>query len=320
MKTKKVTEYISESKKPLFTFEILPPLKGHNIDTIYQAIEPLMDFNPSYINVTYHQQEEEFKTREDGLLEKKIVSKRPGTVAISAAIKYKFKIPVVPHLICGGFSKEETEDALLDLNFLEMKNLLVLRGDAPKNQRRFVPEKGGHEHALGLIEQIMDLNKGIYLDNEMQNKTTTDFCVGVAGYPEKHAEAPNMEEDLKYLKKKIDAGAEYIVTQMFFDNQKYYNFVKNCRDIGINVPIIPGLKPISNFNDIKLIPQIFSIDIPNELIKEVKKCKSNEDVCRVGAQWTIQQSKDLIKFGVPSLHYFTIGKSKNIKIIAKEIF
>ncbi|OFY20140.1 MAG: methylenetetrahydrofolate reductase [NAD(P)H] [Bacteroidetes bacterium GWF2_33_38] len=320
MNNKKVTDYINESKNPLFTFEILPPLKGHNIDTIYQAIEPLLEFGPSFINVTYHQQEEEFKTREDGLIEKKTVSKRPGTVAISAAIKYKYKIPVVPHLICGGFSQEETEDALLDLHFLEMRNLLVLRGDPQKNQRRFTPEKGGHEHSLGLIEQIMNLNKGIYLDNEMKNKTTTNFCVGVAGYPEKHAESPNMEEDLKYLKQKIDAGAEYIVTQMFFDNKKYFDFVKLCRSKGINVPIIPGLKPIANFNDVKVIPQIFSIDIPNELIKEVSKCKTNDEVCKVGTEWTIQQSKELIKFGVPSLHYFTIGKSKNIKKIAKEIF
>lgn len=316
----KVIDLINNSKKPLFTFEILPPLKGSNIEILYNSIEPLIEFSPAYINVTYHQQEVEYEKRKDGLIEKKVVRKRPGTVGISAAIKYKYKVEVVPHLICGGFSKEDTEDALIDLHFLGFDNVLALRGDPPKSERFFRPEKNGHSYALGLVDQISNLNKGKYLDEKIENITHTDFCIGVAGYPEKHGEAPNLETDLLHLKEKIDAGAEYIVTQMFFDNQKYFEFVKKCREIGIKVPIIPGIKPVMSMNDIKSIPKIFNISIPNDLVAEVEKCKTKEDICLVGADWAIKQSKELIEFGVPSIHYFTIGYSKNIKRIAKQIF
>lgn len=317
----KVIDLINNSKKPLFSFELLPPLKGNSIVPIYKAIDPLMPFNPSHINITYHQEEVVYKKLKNGLLEKKTVRKRPGTVAISAAIKYKYpNVEVVPHIICGGFSKEETEYALIDFNFLGIDNILVLRGDPPKSSRVFITEKNGHAHASELISQIMDMNKGKYLDDELENSTATNFCVGVAGYPEKHNEAPNMKSDLTFLKEKIKNGAEYIVTQMFFDNQKYFDFVELCKKEGINVPIIPGIKPITTLNDIKLLPQIFNIDIPEDLVKEIRKCNSNEQAFQVGIEWGIKQSKELIKFGVPALHYFTIGISENIKKIAETVF
>jgi methylenetetrahydrofolate reductase (NADPH) len=317
----KVIDHINQSKKTLFSFELLPPLKGHNIGGIYRTIDPLMEFNPSFINITYHQEEVVYKKRENGLLEKRTVRKRPGTVAISAAIKYKYpSVDVVPHLICGGFSKEDTEYALIDFHFLGINNLLTLRGDAPKITRVFVPEKEGHSYASGLVRQISDMNRGKYLDEQMENTTPTDFCVGVAGYPEKHIESPNITSDLKYLKEKIDAGAEYIITQMFFDNEKYFLFVKNCREAGITVPIVPGLKPVVTLRDLRLLPQVFNIDIPENLVREVNKCKNNEEAFHVGIEWAIMQSKELVRYGVPVLHYFTIGISENIRQIASAVF
>ena len=317
----KVIELIKNAKKTLFSFELLPPLKGNSIASIHNSINPLMEFSPSHINITYHQEEVVYKKLENGLLEKRSVRKRPGTVAISAAIKYKYpSVEVVPHIICGGFSKEETEYALIDFHFLGIDNMLAVRGDPPKSSRLFCPEKNGHSHSSELVEQIMGMNKGKYLDDEMQNITPTNFCVGVAGYPEKHIEAPNINSDLYYLKEKIDKGAEYIVTQMFFDNRKYIDFVDNCRANGINIPIIPGIKPITSLHDIKLIPQIFNIDIPEDLAKELRKCSTNEQAYQLGIEWTTAQSKELIKYGVPALHYFTIGISKNIKKIAEAVF
>lgn len=317
----KIIEHINESKNPLFSFELLPPLKGHKISSIYKTIDNLIEFNPNNVNITYHQEEVVYKKRENGLLERKTIRKRPGTVAISAAIKNRYPdLHVVPHIICGGFSKDATEYALIDLNFLGIHNLLVLRGDPPKSEHIFKPENDGHKYAIELVDQIMNMNKGIYLDEELENITPTDFSVGVAGYPEKHIEAPNIKTDLKYLKQKIDAGADYIVTQMFFDNQHYFNFVDLCRKEGIKVPIIPGIKPISTLNDIQLLPKVFNIDIPNDLMKELDKCSTNKEAFQVGIEWGIQQSKELIEFGVPGLHYFTIGISDNIRQIAKEIF
>ncbi|MFC2104224.1 methylenetetrahydrofolate reductase [NAD(P)H] [Bacteroidota bacterium] len=316
----KVIDKIKNSKKALFTFELLPPLKGHTIQEIYDAVDPLIEFNPAYINITYHQQEVQYKTRPDGLMEKRVVRKRPGTVAIAAAVQNKYKITVVPHMICGGFTKEETEDALIDFHFLGINNLLVVRGDPEKGKRKFIPVKGGHSYSSELIEQIMNLNKGKYLHEDLEDAMPTEFSVGVAGYPEKHVEAPNMDTDLDYLKLKIDKGAEYIVTQMFFDNQKYFDFVENCKNKGINVPIIPGIKPVSTLNDSSLLPQTFNIDLPNVLINEIKKCKTHEEVRQVGIEWTTAQSKGLIKFGVPGIHYYTLDQSDNIKTIAKAIF
>jgi methylenetetrahydrofolate reductase (NADPH) len=316
----KVIDKIKNSKKPLFTFELLPPLKGHTIQEIYNTIDPLIEFNPAYINITYHQQEVIYKTRPDGLMEKRVIRKRPGTVAIAAAIQNKYKITVVPHMICGGFTKEETEDALIDFQFLGIDNLLALRGDPPKGARQFIAEPGGHNHSSELIEQIMNLNKGIYLNEDLVDAMPTDFSVGIAGYPEKHCEAPNLESDLEYLKLKVDKGADYIVTQLFYDNQTFFSFVDKCRKIGINVPIIPGIKPVSTLNDIKLLPQTFHIDLPNDLVNEIKKCKSNKEVRIVGVEWAIEQSKQLIKYGAPGIHYYTLDQSDNVKKIASVIF
>jgi len=316
----KVIDKIKSAKKALFTFELLPPLKGHTIQEIYDTIDPLIEYNPAYINITYHQQEVVYKSRPDGLMEKRVIRKRPGTVAIAAAVQNKYKITVVPHMICGGFTKEETEDALIDFHFLGINNLLVLRGDPEKGKRKFIPVEGGHAHSSDLIEQIMNLNKGKYLHEELEDAMPTDFSVGVAGYPEKHIEAPNMDSDLEYLKLKIQKGAEYIVTQMFFDNRKYFDFVNKCREIGIDVPIIPGIKPVSTLNDISLLPQTFSIDLPTELINEIKKCRTNKDVRQVGVEWATMQSNELIKFGVPGIHYYTLDQSDNIKKIVSSVF
>lgn len=318
---KKLTDIIKNSKKTLFSFEILPPLKGKNIDCIYQNINPLMEFNPAFINVTYHREELVYKKMLNGLLKRKTVSKRPGTVAISAAIQHKYPdVQVVPHIICGGFTKEETENALIDLNFLGIQNLLAIRGDSLKNEKRFVSEDGGHSFSIDLVHQIVEMNKGSYIDEELQNTTPTNFSIGVAGYPEKHIEAPNLSYDLKHLKAKVDAGADYVVTQLFFDNHKYFDFVKSCREIGITVPIIPGLKPISNLTHLRILPQTFNIDLPEELVKEVEKCKTNRAVNEVGVEWAVQQSKELVEYGCPVLHFYTMGKAQNVCKIAKEIF
>ena len=316
----KVIDKIKNTTETLFSFELLPPVKGNHIDIVYKAIDPLIEFNPLNINITYHQQEAIYKKIDERLLEKKIIRKRPGTVAISAAIKYKYKVTVVPHLICGGFTKEETEDALIDLHFLGMHNLLALRGDPPTGEHRFIPEPGGNEYAVDLVKQIIDMNNGIYLVKDLENPHPTDFSVGVAGYPEKHFEAPNMASDLRNLKAKVDAGADYIVTQMFFENKKYFDFVDACRAAGITVPIIPGLKPITFQSDYRLLPQTFHIDIPDELSSELEKCTTNEEARQVGVEWGIAQSKELKNAGVPAIHYYTIGVSENIRKIAEAVF
>lgn len=317
----RVIDLINKSKKTLFSFELLPPLRGNNINSIYRTIDPLLEYNPTFINVTYHQEEVIYKKRENGLLEKKTVRKRPGTVAISAAIKYKYpNVEVVPHIICGGFTREETEYALIDFHYLGIDNILALRGDAPKNQRNFIPEPTGHGYANELVKQISDMNQGRYLDDQLQNSFNTNFCVGVAGYPEKHVESPNLAYDLQYLKAKVDAGAEFIITQMFFDNRRYFDFVDTCRKEGITVPIIPGIKPINTIREINVLPQVFNIDIPEELVHEIVKCKNNEEAFRVGIEWGIKQSKELISHGVPVVHYFTVGISENIGAIAKAVF
>lgn len=315
----KVTQYIRESKETLFSFEILPPLKGESIQQLFRAIEPLMEFKPKFIDVTYHREEYVYKKRENGLLERQRIRKRPGTVGICAAIMNHFKVDAVPHIICGGFSKEETENALIDLHFLGIDNVLVLRGDAIKSEGTFIPEPDGHAYASELLQQVVNMNKGKYLDEGLQ-ATATDFCIGVAGYPEKHFEAPNLQTDLKYLKLKQDLGADYVVTQMFFDNQKYFDFVAKCREMGITIPIIPGIKPITTQKQLTLLPAVFHIDIPEDLVKAVESCKNNEQVKQVGIEWAIQQSKELIKFGVPVLHYYSMSKSDAVRQIAEAIF
>lgn len=317
----KVTEHIQKAAgKTLFSFEILPPLKGQNIQTIFDNIDPLMEFNPPFIDVTYHREEYEFKELPNGLLEKRIVRKRPGTVGICAAIQNKYKVDAIPHVLCGGFDKEDTENFLIDMGFLGIDNVVALRGDAVKSETYFKPEPKGNAYALDLVNQITGMNNGIYLDENLQNSAQTDFCIGVAGYPEKHMEAPNMESDLHFLKKKIEAGADYIVTQMFFDNSKFFAFVENCRAAGIDVPIIPGLKPLATKKQLNLIPHRFHVDLPETLIKEVLKAKTPDAVRQVGIDWCTAQSKELIDAGVPFLHYYSMGKSDNIHKVASAVF
>ena len=317
----KVTEHIAQAKNQTqFTFEILPPLKGQNIHTLFDAIDELMEFKPPFIDVTYHREEHIYKQVGNGLLEKKVIRKRPGTVGICAALQSKYQIDAVPHILCGGFSKEDTENFLIDLDFLGIDNLVALRGDAVKTETYFTPTEDGHRYANELVEQITALNQGIYLDEELLNSHATDFCIGVSGYPEKHMEAPSLKSDLHFLKKKIEAGANYVVTQMFFDNQKFFEFVDKAREEGIDVPIIPGLKPLSTQKQLNMIPHRFHVDLPEALIKEVLRSKDNEAVRQVGVEWCIKQSKELKAAGVPFLHYYSMGKSDNIKAIAKEVF
>ncbi len=315
----KVIDHINQAKDTLVSFEILPPLKGKGIQSLYKHLDPLMEFKPSFINVTYHRSEHVFKKNADGSFQKVVVRKRPGTESICAAIMNKYSVDTVPHLICGGFNISDTEDALINLNYLGIDNVLVLRGDAAKNEAAFAPEAGGHNYASDLLKQVVDLNAGIYQEEELKNTSQTKFCIGVAGYPEKHFEAPNMDSDLQYLKKKVDLGADYIVTQMFFDNEKYYAFVKACREIGITVPIIPGLKPIYNKKQLTMLPKVFHIDLPAALSNEVAKCKTDEEVEKVGTAWLLQQSKELKKFGVPVLHYYTLGRPNIIADVVKEL-
>jgi len=316
----KVIDVLNKSNKTLFSFELLPPLKGKDIGLIYETIDPLVEFNPAFISVTYHREEFMYKRHKNGLLEKRAIHKRPGTVAISAAIKYKYQITVLPHMICGGFSRSETENALIDLNFLGINNVLALRGDPMPTEKLFIPEEDGHNNAIDLVKQIVAMNKGKYIDEDLENTTATNFSAGVAGYPEKHIEAPNLDLDLKYLKEKIDAGAEYIITQMFFDNQKYFDFVDRCRKIGINVPIIPGIKPISTKKHLKMLPSTFNIDLPTDLVNEVEKCKDTNQINEIGIEWATMQAKELIKNNVPVVHFYTMGKAANVKRIVQSIF
>ncbi len=315
----KVIDHIKQATGTLVSFEVLPPLKGKGIEALYRHLDPLMEFKPSFINVTYHRSEHVFKKRADGSFEKVVVRKRPGTESICAAIMNKYNVDTVPHLICGGFSINETEDALINLRYLGIDNVLVLRGDAAKNETAFEPEPGGHRFASDLLKQVTNLNAGIYLEEDLKGTQKTEFCIGVAGYPEKHFEAPNMETDLRYLKAKVDGGADYIVTQMFFDNAKYYSFVKACRDASINVPIIPGLKPVYTKKQLTVLPKTFHIDLPTDLSNEMMKCKTDEEVERVGTEWLLHQSKDLKKKGGPVLHYYTLGKPHVVANVVKEL-
>ena len=317
----KVTQYFENAgDSTLFSFEVLPPLKGQHIQTLFDHIDPLMEFNPPFIDVTYHREEFEYKKLPNGLMERKTVRKRPGTVGICAALQNKYKIDAVPHIICGGFTKEETENALIDLNFLGIDNIMVLQGDARKPDRDFKPEEGGHAYASELLEQVVELNRGIFLDDELEQAHHSDFCIGVSGYPEKHMAAPNLELDMKYLKQKVDKGADYIVTQMFFDTQKYIDFVTKCREMDITIPIVPGLKPITSLRQLTILPQIFHIDLPYDLTNALEKAKNNDQAKEIGIEWAIQQSKELIEFGVPTLHYYSMGKSESVYKVAREVF
>lgn len=316
----KITDHIKNAKgETLFSFEIIPPLKGHRIQELYDNIDPLMEFKPPFIDVTTSREEYVYINR-NGLLDKKLTRMRPGTVGICASIKHKYDVDTVPHLLCGGFSKEETEYVLVDCHYLGIDNVMALRGDAMKDEQYFKPAEGGHEYATGLVRQLHDLNRGSYLHDTVETDHCADFCIGVAGYPEKHLEAPSLKSDLKRLKEKVDAGAHYVVTQMFFDNQKYFAFVDAAKEMGINVPIIPGIKPIAVKRHLQLLPQVFRIDIPQDLIDAVDDCENNKAVRQVGVEWCIEQSKELKAAGVPVLHYYSMGKSDNIKAIAEKVF
>ena len=316
----KITDILANTKGCEFTFEILPPLKGQRAQEIFTNIDPLMEFKPPFIDVTYHREETVYKRLDNGLLQEKVVRKRPGTVGICAAIMHRYDTETVPHVLCGGFSKEDTENLLIDLNFLGIENVVALRGDQAKHESYFTPHPEGNTFAIDLVKQIKQLNQGNYLDEDLQNTTATNFCIGVAGYPEKHFESPSLNIDIEHLKAKVEAGADYIVTQLFFDNSKYFAFVDKCREAGVNVPIIPGLKPLSTKRQLSILPQIFHVDIPDELAIQAIKCKDNEQVRQLGIEWCIQQSKELKAAGVPVLHYYSMGKSANIKEIASAVF
>ena len=317
----KVTDYFEKAgDQTLISFEILPPLKGGRMQAIFDVLDPLMEFKPPFIDVTYHREDFVYKKRPSGYYEKTAMRKRPGTVGICAAIMHRYGVDAVPHLICGGFTQEDTENALIDLHFLNISNVLCIRGDARKMDGRFIAEEGGHHYAIDLVKQVIDMNKGIYLDGNIVDGAKTDFCIGVAGYPEKHFEAPNFEIDLKYTKDKIDAGATYIVTQMFYDNNKYFEFVDKCREFGINVPIVPGLKPLTKKYQMKSIPRMFHVNMPDALVKELEKTEDPKAIKQIGIEWTIQQSKELKEKGVPCLHYYTMGDTHTIRKIAESVY
>ncbi|CAI2766497.1 methylenetetrahydrofolate reductase [NAD(P)H] [Flavobacterium collinsii] len=317
----KVTEHIENAKgNTLFSFELIPPQKGKSIQELYDNIDPLMEFKPPFIDVTTSREEYIYIDKGNGLLDKKLTRMRPGTLGICASIKHKYNVDTVPHLLCGGFTQEETEYMLVDCQYLGINNVMALRGDAMKDEQSFVPKAGGNRFAIDLVRQINDLNRGKYLHEVMDADNKADFCIGVAGYPEKHLESPSLQSDLKRLKEKVDAGADYVVTQMFFDNAKYFTFVEKAREIGITIPIIPGIKPIAVQRHLQILPQVFRIDLPEDLIDAVDKCKNNAEIKQVGIEWAIQQSLELKAAGVPVLHYYSMGKSENIRQIARQIF
>ena len=315
----KITKYFEEAAgKTLFSIEIIPPMKGQHLGELMSHIEPLMEFKPPFIEVTYHREEYVEKVI-DGVSKRIPIRKRPGTLGICASIMQRFQIEAVPHVICGGFTKEETEDFLIDLHYLGIENALLLRGDQEKGEAHFVPKPGGHAYANELVEQVAAMNHGILLHEETES-LPTNFCIGVAGYPEKHIDAVSFDQDLTYLKQKVDAGADYIVTQMFFDNAKYFDFVKKCREIGIHVPIIPGLKPLATERQLDILPEIFHLEIPSEFVNEARKCANNAAIKQLGIEWAVQQGKELIQAGVPALHFYTMSKSDSVRAIAKKLF
>jgi methylenetetrahydrofolate reductase (NADPH) len=316
----KVTQLLAEAKETIISFEILPPTKGKSIESIYKHLDPLMEFNPAFINVTYHRAEQVFKKRPDGNFERVEIRKRPGTVGICAALMNKYKVEAIPHLICGGFSKEETENALIDLDFLGIKNVLALRGDAAANEKFFNPHPNGHRYAEDLVKQIVTLNNGQYMEEDIIDGAKTDFCIGIAGYPEKHFESPNMDTDIHYLKRKIEFGAHYVTTQLFFNNEHFFNYEKKCRENNVTVPIIPGLKPLTNKKQLNTIPRVFNVEVPVELYTEMMKAKTDADCEQVGTEWLLHQCKDLLKNKVGVLHFYTLGKPQVIYNVLKQLF
>jgi len=317
----KVTKHIEKAEgNTLFSFEIIPPQKGKSIQELYDNIDPLMEFNPPFIDVTTSREEFVYIDKGNGLLDKKLTRMRPGTLGICASIKHKYNVDTIPHVLCGGFTKEETEYLLVDCHYLGIDNVMALRGDAMKEEKYFMPKNGGNNYAVDLVKQIKRLNDGKYLHDLIDVDNKSDFCIGVAGYPEKHLESPSLQSDLKRLKEKVDAGADYVVTQMFFDNSKYFEFVEKARAMGITIPIIPGIKPIAVKKHMQLLPQVFRVDLPEDLISAIEKSTTAAEVIAVGIEWAIQQSLELKQAGVPVLHYYSMGKSENIRQIAKAVF
>lgn len=316
----KVIDIINSKVAPFPSLEFVPPLKGSDISKLYKALEPFMEFKPPFINMTCHRDETTYMEQSDGTYVRHTLTKRPGTVAIAAAVMKRFPIEVVPHIICGGTDKYRIENELIDLNFLDIQNVMALRGEKALDQKHYTPEKDEYSHSDELVAQIKALNEGKYLDCTLKESIPTNFCIGVAGYPEKHLEAPNMESDIDNLKKKVDAGAEYIITQMFFDNQKFFDYVTLCRKKGITVPIIPGLKPLSSVKHLTMLPQTFAIDMPQTLVSEVLKCRTEDDVYNLGIAWCTAQSKELIANDAPAVHYYTMGKGENVKKVLKNVF
>lgn len=316
----KVIDLIKSTQKTAFSFEILPPLKGTGIDRVFGTIDMLREFDPKYINITTHRSEYVYRELEGGLFQRIRLRRRPGTVAVASAIQNRYGITTVPHILCGGYTREDIEYELLDLQFLGITDLLVLRGDKAKHESAFTPEPGGHTHAIDLQRQINDFNRGIFVDGSPQLMTETPFSYGVACYPEKHEEAPNMQSDLHWLKRKVEEGAEYAVTQLFYDNRKYFDFVERARQAGITVPIIPGIKPFRKLTQLSVIPKTFKVDLPEELTHEVEKCTTDEEARQVGIEWCIGQCRELMAYGVPSLHFYSIGAADSIREVAKAIF
>jgi methylenetetrahydrofolate reductase (NADPH) len=315
----KVTEQLANATDTIISLEILPPTKGKSIESIYQGLDPLMEFKPAFVNVTYHRAEQMYKKRADGHFERVEIRKRPGTVGICAAIMNKYKVEAIPHLICGGFTKEETENALIDLHFLGVNNVLALRGDAASNEKFFSAHPNGHRYAEDLVQQIISLNSGKYMEDDIIDGVKTNFCIGVAGYPEKHFEAPNLDTDIEYLKRKIEYGADYVTTQMFFDNRHFYNFAELCKTHGMNAPIIPGLKPLTGKRQLNVIPSIFNVEVPVDLYKAMMSAKTEADCDQVGTEWLLHQCRDLLKNKAPMLHFYTLGKPKVIYNVLKEL-
>ncbi|MDR0232742.1 MAG: methylenetetrahydrofolate reductase [Dysgonamonadaceae bacterium] len=316
----KVSDLLKNTQKTLFTFEILPPLKGGSFVEIQRIIEPLLEFAPSYINVTSHRADIAYRKKPDGETERVLIKKRPGNAGVAASVKFKYGIEVVPHVICAGFTRDQIEDELIDFHYLEMENLLVLRGDKMRSELMFIAENGGYAHAIDLLKQVQNMNRGVLLHSETEVVTPTSFSCGVAGYPEKHSDAPNFEQDLHYLKEKVDAGADYIVTQMFFDNTKYFEFVRRCREIGITVPIVPGVKPIATASQVDVLPKLFNVTLPEPLEHALRLCKTNADAKNVGTEWLIAQAKELKQANVPAIHIYTFGIPDNVVKVCKSVF
>lgn len=316
----KITDLINSSAKTAFSFEILPPIKGTGIDKIYREIDRMKEFGPKYINITTHRSEYVYRDLGDGMFQRSKLRRRPGTVAVAAAVQNRYGIPVVPHILCSGFTREETEYVLLDLQFLGISDILVLRGDRARHENTFVPEPGGHTHATDLIAQINDFNQGIFVDGSPIKKTGTPFSFGVACYPEKHEEAPNIDSDIYWLKKKVEAGASYAVTQLFYDNRKYFDFVEKVRKAGIDVPIIPGIKPFSKLSQLTVVPKTFKVDLPAELVGALAGCRTDEDAANVGVEWCVAQCRELMKAGVPSIHFYSYSAVDSVCRVAEQIY